>query len=339
MEELQTGTEKGIFKRRIRISFRSHRVCIGTIVPRLLSQTFLAPLGMYHTAWFRVDLPPDTSEAIPVEKKNNNGFQDIGHYCFIDYASGSLRTSANDLAIWGNAMLGYGATELWSTDMGREIVKCQERNANNKPINNNNCEFGYGWLLLSNSMKKSTNEKWLKDGFLDYDWTDGIWHDGLEAGSQTRIVILPKAGVYVAVLTNTDLNSETAAQQLTSTVIGAPLPLNQNIRLPPNQNLPLRLSNLRRCLPSQSLLRRPSLRRSLSNQNLLLCPTLRQSLLSQSLPFYPNLRRCAPNQILRLRPSPSPNLRHPLLQAIARAKQNSCFRLPRMNFRKRRNGS
>ena len=81
-------------------------------------------------------------------------------------------------------------------------------------------------------MKKNTPEKWLKQGFAKYDWTDGIWHDGAEAGSQTNIIILPKAGIYVAVLTNTDLNSETAAQQLTQAVIEAPLPPSSPIPSP-----------------------------------------------------------------------------------------------------------
>ncbi|EJK67532.1 hypothetical protein THAOC_11417 [Thalassiosira oceanica] len=139
-------------------------------------------------------------------------------------ACGSLRTSAKDLEAWGNAMLDYGAPTLWSTEMGDEIVSCQERKVNNMPVSQKDCKFGYGWILLDNSKKITTTEGWLKQGFKDYDWTDGIWHDGAEVGSQTNILILPKAGVYVAVLTNTDLNSETASQQLTKAIVDAPLP-------------------------------------------------------------------------------------------------------------------
>jgi len=186
------------------------------------------PLGMDRTTWFREDLRPggmeDSNVAIPVEKKRRGGFVDIGHYCFIDYASGQLYTSANDLAKWGHAMLHYGAPTLWSEGVGRNVVSCQEQDTSQKPIGNG-CEYGYGWTLLDNSMKKqSSTESWLKEGFQKYDWTDGVWHDGAEAGSQTNIIILPKAGLYVAVLTNTDLNSETAAQQLTRAIVEAPLP-------------------------------------------------------------------------------------------------------------------
>ena len=195
----------------------------GTSFAELSREHLFGPLGMDHTAWFREDLPQGTREALPVEK-NGQGFLDIGHYCFIDYASGSLRTSAKDLEAWGNAMLAYGASTLWSTEMGDEIVACQERKVNKMPVSQKDCEFGYGWILLDNSKKITTTENWLKQGFKDYDWTDGIWHDGAEVGSQTNILILPKAGVYVAVLTNTDLNSETAAQQLTKAIVDAPLP-------------------------------------------------------------------------------------------------------------------
>lgn len=207
----------------------------GQSFPDFCREHLFEPLGMSHTEWFLDDLPDGSQVAVPVEKKRNGGYMDVGHYCFIDYASGQLRTSANDIARWSNAMLDYGSPMLWSTAVGKEIVKCQEKNVNGEPIGNNNCDFGYGWILLNNSMKQSTQEKWLKQGFSEYDWTDGVWHDGLEAGSQTNIVILPKAGIFVAVLTNTDLNSETAAQQLTQAVVEAPLP-----SLPPT---PTPLSN------------------------------------------------------------------------------------------------
>jgi CubicO group peptidase (beta-lactamase class C family) len=227
------------------------------------------PLGMDHTAWFREDLPTDTLKAVPVQKKNNGGFRDIGHYCYIEYGSGQLHTSANDLAKWGDAMLEYGAPTLWSSDIGREVVKCQERDENNELIQTD-CEFGYGWILLSNSMKRRTRRladstaspsdaltsddstktssitttssettdapttstsssdtadgPWWLEGFTSYDWTDGITHDGSDAGCQTNILILPKSGLYVAVVTNTDSNSDTAAQELIEAVIDAPLP-------------------------------------------------------------------------------------------------------------------
>ena len=132
-------------------------------------------------------------------------------------------------------MLQYDAPNLWSLETGLKIVSCQERTASGAQANN--CEFGYGWAIhvLDNSMKNlSSTEGWLKSGFSSFDWTNGFWHDGAEAGSQTNIVVLPRAGVYVAVMTNTDMNSESAAQQLTRAVVEAPFPLNNN---PPTEAL------------------------------------------------------------------------------------------------------
>lgn len=227
----------------------------GQSFPDFCNENLFDPLGMDKTAWFREDLPADTLEAIPVKKLKNGDFEDIGHYCFIDYASGSLRSSANDLARWGDAMLEYG-TALWSKNIGREVVNCQERDVNNEPIEQIDCEFGYGWILLSNLMKsraletsapsgdestvastdststnstnppsngETTEYSWWLEAFTNYDWTDGIWHDGSESGCQTNILILPKAGLYVAVITNTDGNSDTAAQELTEAVVSAHL--------------------------------------------------------------------------------------------------------------------
>jgi len=159
--------------------------------------------------------------AVPVEAAGKGRWRNIGHYCFIDYASGELRTTARDLAKWGDAMLNYDAPMLWELSVGKQVFGCQERNSNGEEVQN--CEFGLGWARLSNSMKgKQGLEGWLND-FSKYDWTDGVWHDGSEAGSQTNIIVLPRAKVYVMILTNTDLNSDWAAQRMTSAAIRAPL--------------------------------------------------------------------------------------------------------------------
>jgi len=204
------------------------------------------PLGMDHTAWFRTDLPKDTREAVPVEytRNNNKKWKDAGHYCFIDYASGELRTSAKDISKWAQYFIQNNnepttttsAQLLWSQSISQQMYQCQEQDVNGKLLSTQNCETGYGWMLLNNSMKtKSSTDSWLRQGFKDYDWTNGIWHDGAEIGSQTNLIILPNAGVYVAVLTNTDLNSDMAAQQLTQAVVQAPLPA---IVTPPNNPTP-----------------------------------------------------------------------------------------------------
>lgn len=179
------------------------------------------PLGMENTAWFKEDLP-NAQHAVPVEHRNNNNFRDIGHYCFIDYASGQLYTTAEDMSKWASAMLDFGAPILWSEETGRKMFQCQERNAQgNLP---NNCQVGMGWYRLDNSMKANA-ESYLNQ-FKKYDWTNGGMHDGAEAGSQTQLIVLPNAGIFASVMTNTDLNDEYAPQKMASTLAATPLPNN-----------------------------------------------------------------------------------------------------------------
>ena len=217
--------------------------------PDFCRDNLFDPLGMKTTAWFLEDLPSGTLTAVPVETGNNGGFIDIGQYCFIDYGSGSLRTTANDLARWGTAMLEYGSPTLWSSNVGSEVVKCQERDETNESVLMEWCEFGYGWILLNDNSMRRRRRRDLEDrnddatlaptagfsaadfsipstpasetaGEIKYDLTDGIMHDGSEAGVQTNIIILPKAGIYVAVLLNTN-DDDSAAEELTAAVIDA----------------------------------------------------------------------------------------------------------------------
>jgi len=163
----------------------------GQSFPSCCRNNIFKELGMTRTAWFRRDLPAGTKQAVPVEKAGRGKWKNIGHYCFIDYASGELRTTARDMARWGDAMLNYGQA-LWKLSVGQQVVRCQERDASGNQVSG--CEFALGWATLNNSMKgKASTESWLND-FSQYDWTDGIWHDGSEAGSQTNIIVLPKAG-------------------------------------------------------------------------------------------------------------------------------------------------
>lgn len=187
-------------------------------------QHIFDPLGMTHTAWFRRDLPstadPMLVEAMPVEPANRRGtkFRDIGHYCFIDYASGSLRSSARDMSKFLHSMLDYGVPDLWlNSTQGHQALSCLEQQPTKTGqgqvvMDHCPCEFGANWILLDKS-STTADEEWLEP-YLLYDWTDGAHHDGSEAGCQTQILVLPKAGVYAIVLTNTDGNDEWAAQML-----------------------------------------------------------------------------------------------------------------------------
>ena len=186
--------------------------------PDFTRQYIFEPLNMTHTAWFRRDLPSDddVQEAMPVEATYRRGqkWDDIGYYCFIDYASGSLLSSATDMAKFLDSMIHYGAPALWNdTGLGELALGCLERDEEGNEILD--CEFGANWILLG---AKKDEEEWL-DPYRIYDWTHGAHHDGAEAGCQTQILVLPEAGVYAMVLTNTDGNDEYAAQWLASELL------------------------------------------------------------------------------------------------------------------------
>jgi len=176
---------------------------------------------MVQTAWFRRDLPTDTLEAVPVSY-HRRGFSDVGHYCFIDYASGELRSSAVDMARWCQSMLSFGAPTLWNESIGRQAFACQAREIDST-TEPSGCDFGVSWSLLGNADKDAVDEDWLL-AYKDYDWTDGVMHNGGEAGVQSQILVLPAAKVFAVVLTNTDGNDEMAAQEIAVALVQAPLP-------------------------------------------------------------------------------------------------------------------
>lgn len=135
-------------------------------------------LGMKETTWFREDLPNNTQQAIPTIAEDGNNkdmkYMEVGHYCFIDYASGQLYSTANDMAIFLTSMLDHGSN-LWSSNVAQTVFTCQEQNEFGDSIDASECEFGVSWILLSNSMKESLYDndlEWLEP-FIEFDWTRG----------------------------------------------------------------------------------------------------------------------------------------------------------------------
>ncbi len=186
----------------------------GETFPDFCRDHIFLPLGMKHTAWFREDLSSESGEvleAMPVTfVGGNEPYKDVGHYCFIDYASGSLRTSVADMARFLDSMVKYGAPILWSRSLGEMAVRCAE----GKSTNVEDCEFGVNWEI----MQKDFAADWL-DPIIDLDWADAVMHGGFETGSQTQVILLPKAGFYAVVFTNTDGNADTAAEDLMNVLL------------------------------------------------------------------------------------------------------------------------
>jgi len=168
---------------------------------------------MTRTSWFRKNLPAGTATAVPLYK-DGNGHQDIGHYCFIKFASGQLYSSANDMAKFLKSMLEQGVDDLWSNAIGEQLFSCQEEFAPGQKIDD--CTTGIGWDLINNSKKQSLSNgnKWLEN-FKQYDWTGGAMINGGEYGITSQILVSPTSKVYIAVMTNTH---EAPAEEIASFV-------------------------------------------------------------------------------------------------------------------------
>ena len=168
--------------------------------PKLSLDHIFGPLGMKNTAWFREDLPRGTKQVSPsIYDPTDGKTYDVGHYCFIDYASGQLHTSAADLMAYGRAWLDYGKA-FGLSGAGEDAVKCQMRDAAGNMPADDGCTFGYLWKRLTNGKRDNLATNQDLDALRTFDWTDGITHGGSEVGIKTKIVVLPKSGVVAVVM-------------------------------------------------------------------------------------------------------------------------------------------
>ncbi|CAJ1935019.1 unnamed protein product [Cylindrotheca closterium] len=167
-------------------------------------------LGMTSTAWHRKDLPPDAHETETVRFENNQ-FKDEDLFCFVDYASGGLRTNAKDFSLYLKAMLDYGV-KLWSKELGEKSLECSEPGKSGSA-----CDQGFGWELMT----YDNSPDWLYESAQDFKWKHAAGHAGEEAGSQTQVVFFPEERVYALVFTNTGGNTDQAAQNIMKDLLKA----------------------------------------------------------------------------------------------------------------------
>lgn len=166
-------------------------------------QQIFDKVGMNHTAWFRRDLPNNTLEAMPVLFNNETDtWEDVGFYCWANYADGQLRSSISDMAKWADVHLHYGIDTLWSNVTAmRDVYGCQENDVNGERLEDAKCEFALNWEHLGNNKRDAVADT---AAFGELDWRNGILHNGGELGVATEIMILPESGAYVITLLNTD---------------------------------------------------------------------------------------------------------------------------------------
>lgn len=174
----------------------------GTTFDAYCKQHIFDPLGMTDTAWFSKDLPHNVIESQPITYENGK-FEDIGHYCFIDYASGQLRTTARDMSKFLKSMINYGEGLMIPTAAMKTALECSMPGQSE-------CDQGFVWFLLDKNVEY---EDWLEPTY-DLNWDHAAEHAGLEAGTQTQVVFFPESKVYALVFSNTDTTDGDAAQVL-----------------------------------------------------------------------------------------------------------------------------
>lgn len=147
-------------------------------------------------------------------------------YCFIDYPSGSLRSSATDLAKYLSALANRGAIRdsqrgnaneqrLFSETTSRQLSACQQPEASigkygpNDQGGAENCTIGFSWFLTASEPPDFSAESgFTGDLITALRQGSGMFHDGSETGVGTIMLVLPEANFAMGVLTNADGGEE-----------------------------------------------------------------------------------------------------------------------------------
>lgn len=174
-------------------------------------QYMFQPLHMNSTSWFRETLLPyipSNQHAMPVKyKPSKKQFTDYGHYCYVDYASGQLYTTATDISKFLYSMFTKGIPTLWNnTNIANSILSC----ADSTYVCRRESKTGFAWVLLDNILKQD----W--DFGSQYNWTNGGYHFGGTYGVSSVMLVLPESKMYIAVLTNVE---DANVEQLASRVV------------------------------------------------------------------------------------------------------------------------
>lgn len=159
---------------------------------RYMQQQIWLPLGMTHTYGDRADsLMPNRSR----------GYQRNGQLIPYDdlsskYPSGGILSTADDLLLYGNALL---ANRLFSPKLTRLLFTSQTTRAG-RPTH-----YGLGWRVGTSPQ-----------GHRVY------WHDGLVNGGGGYLLLYPDAHVVVALLTNSRRGHDLPAQALGELFVAPP---------------------------------------------------------------------------------------------------------------------
>jgi CubicO group peptidase (beta-lactamase class C family) len=141
-------------------------------------------LDMNQTSWVRGALPENTTAAFPYASNDDGVFHTwAGGYCFPDWPSGQLYSTASDMAKFAHAMLNNEAQQLYTTATAEEAFSSADTDT----------VFSEGSGL-----------GWFTDGY-----PGGVGHNGGEYGAVTNLYIKTSSNVAVGWFANSELDSET----------------------------------------------------------------------------------------------------------------------------------
>ncbi len=153
----------------------------GRSFDQYCQEEIFAPTGMSETTWFFDALTKDEL-AVPTEWAR--GFIPLDHYGFVDYPSGSLRTTATDL--------GRFALALLEPDQLLPEAAIAE-----------------AWQIAFPDLEPSQG---LAFAWWKLDAVDVVGHDGGENGVSAELVLRPSRGDAAVVLLNGDASAKDLAQ-------------------------------------------------------------------------------------------------------------------------------
>lgn len=160
----------------------------GEPYPKVLQERVLDPLGLRHT-WLGL---PGTSQRDDFPPGLVNG-KPVAHWEFDALAaSGALRSTAKDMALFLQACLGFRETPLNASI--REAIKPL------RPMGDGPGKIGLNWMSTAGPRPPI------------------YWHNGATAGFRAYLGFEPAAGVGVVVMTN----STPAPEALGLTLLGRP---------------------------------------------------------------------------------------------------------------------
>lgn len=172
---------------------------------QLFKEVLFEPVGMSSSSWFMEGVPNFEQRAA---KHYNERKREVAFYCFIDYPSGSLRTTARDLTALMQVIARGGllpdGSRLYSQQTADSLTQCQQPRRSitrRKP-----CQNSHHWFLGDNFSSTWYNRPYNRLNRKAKQVCDtmkgGMFHDGAEEGTGSFVAAIPRKRTMAVLLSN-----------------------------------------------------------------------------------------------------------------------------------------